>query len=77
MSAPGIDGIRAAELYAYLVGHWQELQHSVMDGTYRPEAVRRVEIPKPDGGVRQLGIPTVWTQARLRMCIWKQWKRVR
>ncbi|HCR49536.1 MAG TPA: group II intron reverse transcriptase/maturase, partial [Bacteroidetes bacterium] len=47
MSAPGIDGIRAAELYAYLVGHWQELQHSVMDGTYRPEAVRRVEIPKP------------------------------
>gem|GEM_PF-5272128 len=42
-----------------LVGHWQELQHSVMDGTYRPEAVRRVEIPKPNGGVRQLGIPTV------------------
>ena len=57
--APGIDGMRAAELYAYLVGHWQELQQSVMNGTYRPEAVRRVEIPKPNGGVRQLGIPTV------------------
>jgi RNA-directed DNA polymerase len=57
--APGIDGMRAEDLYAYLVRHWQELQESVKKGTCRPEAVRRVEIPKPNGGARQLGIPTV------------------
>lgn len=57
--APGIDGMKAEELFKYLVGHWQELQLSVLEGKYRPEAVRRVEIPKPNGGVRQLGIPTV------------------
>ena len=57
--APGIDGMKAEELFKYLVGHWKELQISVLEGKYRPEAVRRVEIPKPNGGVRQLGIPTV------------------
>lgn len=57
--APGIDGMRAEELFAYLIGHWQELQQEVREGKYHPEAVRRVEIPKPNGGVRQLGIPTV------------------
>lgn len=57
--APGIDGMKAEELFKYLVGHWQELQTGVLEGKYRPEAVRRVEIPKPNGGVRQLGIPTV------------------
>ena len=57
--APGIDGMKAEELFSYLVHHWQELQTAVLEGKYRPEAVRRVEIPKPNGGVRQLGIPTV------------------
>jgi RNA-directed DNA polymerase len=57
--APGIDGMRTEELYSWLVRHWQALQRDVLDGSYRPEAVRRVEIPKPNGGVRQLGIPTV------------------
>jgi len=57
--APGIDGMRTEELFAWLVHHWKELQAKVVDGSYRPEAVRRVEIPKPNGGVRQLGIPTV------------------
>lgn len=57
--AAGVDGMPAKELYHYLVHHWQELQKKVMEGSYRPEAVRRVEIPKPNGGVRQLGIPTV------------------
>lgn len=57
--APGIDGMKAEELFSYLVQHWQELQTAVLEGKYRPEAVRRVEIPKPNGGVRQLGIPTV------------------
>lgn len=57
--AAGIDGMPAKELYHYLVKHWQELQKEVKEGIYLPEAVRRVEIPKPNGGVRQLGIPTV------------------
>lgn len=57
--APGIDGMKAEELFSYLVQHWQELQTAVLEGKYRPEAVRRVEIPKPNGGVRKLGIPTV------------------
>jgi len=57
--APGIDGMRTEELYSYLVKEWEVLQQAVLNGTYQPEAVRRVEIPKPNGGVRQLGIPTV------------------
>lgn len=57
--APGNDGMRAEELFAWLMGHWKELQADVLNGSYRPQAVRRVEIPKPNGGVRQLGIPTV------------------
>ncbi len=57
--APGIDGMRAEELFAHLVQHWQELQRDVLEGNYRPGALRRVEIPKPNGGVRKLGIPRV------------------
>jgi len=57
--APGIDGMRVEELFTWLVGHWKELQEEVKADRYRPAAVRRVEIPKPNGGMRQLGIPTV------------------
>jgi RNA-directed DNA polymerase len=57
--APGIDGMRTEELYTWLVGHWKTLQEEVKSDRYRPAAVRRVEIPKPNGGIRQLGIPTV------------------
>jgi len=57
--APGVDGMNAEDLFKYLVNNWKELQWSVLEGKYRPEAVRRVEIPKPNGGVRNLGIPTV------------------
>ncbi len=57
--APGIDGMRTEDLFAWLVQHWKSLQSEVLNGSYRPEAVRRVEIPKPNGGIRQLGIPTV------------------
>lgn len=57
--APGIDGMRTEELFTWLVGHWKELQEEVKADRYRPAAVRRVEIPKPNGGMRQLGIPTV------------------
>jgi RNA-directed DNA polymerase len=57
--APGIDGMTVAELRPWLVEHRQELTASLLDGSYEPQPVRGVEIPKPGGGVRQLGIPTV------------------
>jgi RNA-directed DNA polymerase len=57
--AAGIDGMEVSELPGYLKEHWLEVREALESGTYRPNPVRRVEIPKPDGGVRQLGIPTV------------------
>jgi RNA-directed DNA polymerase len=57
--APGIDGMRVQELRLYLKAHWIEHRAQLEAGRYRPSPVRRVEIPKPDGGVRLLGIPTV------------------
>jgi len=57
--APGIDGMRTEELRAYLKENWQHHRRELLEGTYEPKPVRRVEIPKPDGGVRLLGIPTV------------------
>jgi group II intron reverse transcriptase/maturase len=57
--APGIDGMLVDELRPYLKTHWLEIRVALDQPTYQPSAVRRVEIPKPDGGVRLLGIPTV------------------
>ncbi len=57
--AAGIDGMEVQELHSYLQAHWLEVREALESGKYRPSPVRRVEIPKPDGGVRQLGIPTV------------------
>ena len=57
--APGVDGMTVDELSEYLGRHEAELRQQLLDGTYRPQPVRRVEIPKPDGGMRKLGIPTV------------------
>lgn len=57
--SPGIDGMTVAELGPWLKAHGEELVASLLDGSYQPEPVRGVEIPKPGGGVRQLGIPTV------------------
>jgi RNA-directed DNA polymerase len=57
--APGSDGLRVDELRFYLKDHWLETRASLDADTYRPQPVRRVEIPKPDGGVRLLGIPSV------------------
>jgi RNA-directed DNA polymerase len=57
--APGIDGMTVDELRPYLKAHWLEIREALNQQTYQPSAVRRVEIPKPDGGVRLLGIPTV------------------
>jgi group II intron reverse transcriptase/maturase len=57
--AAGIDGMGVKELRSYLKTHWLEVREALESGKYRPSPVRRVEIPKPDGGARQLGIPTV------------------
>ena len=57
--APGIDGMTVKDLRSYLKEHWLEIRAALESGTYQPNPVRRVEIPKPDGGVRLLGIPSV------------------
>jgi RNA-directed DNA polymerase len=57
--APGVDGMTIGELANWIAKHKQELTASLLDGSYAPQAVRGVEIPKPGGGMRQLGIPTV------------------
>src|SRR6266851_300906 len=56
---PGIDGITVNQLDDYLEQHWSAIREQLLSGTYKPKPVKRVEIPKPDGGVRKLGIPTV------------------
>ena len=57
--APGIDGMTVEEALPYLREHKDELIGRILRGKYTPSPVRRVEIPKPDGGIRKLGIPTV------------------
>jgi len=57
--AGGIDGMQTDELRDYLNANWQTLRASVLEGNYKPQPVRKVEIPKPQGGTRMLGIPTV------------------
>lgn len=57
--ASGIDGMQIDELRDYLSTHWQTLRSDILLGSYRPQAVRKVEIPKAGGGKRMLGIPTV------------------
>jgi len=57
--SPGVDGMRTEELLPHLKTHGESIRQSILKGSYIPQSVRRVEIPKPDGGVRQLGIPTV------------------
>lgn len=57
--APGVDGMTVNQLGDHLKQHWPAIREKLLSGTYRPRPVKRVEIPKPDGGVRKLGIPTV------------------
>lgn len=56
---PGVDGMTVEELPQYLMEHWEEVRAQLIDGTYQPKPVLRREIPKRDGGVRELGIPCV------------------
>jgi RNA-directed DNA polymerase len=55
----GVDGMTVQQLPEFLKQHWPAIREQLLSGTYRPQPVRRMEIPKPDGGVRKLGIPTV------------------
>jgi RNA-directed DNA polymerase len=57
--SPGVDGMTVQELPGYLKEQWPALREQLLSGTYKPQPVKRVEIPKPEGGVRKLGIPTV------------------
>jgi RNA-directed DNA polymerase len=56
--APGVDGMKVSQLEKYFERHGARIIGELLSGTYRPQPVKRVEIPKPDGGVRKLGIPT-------------------
>jgi RNA-directed DNA polymerase len=63
-------------LPGYLVQHWPVIREQLLSGTYEPKPVKRVEIPKPDGGVRKLGIPTVldrFVQQAVQQVLQKQW----
>ena len=76
--SPGGDGMTVAELPAYLKEHWPEIREQLLSGSYRPQPVKRVEIPKPDGGVRKLGIPTVldrFIQQAVLQVLQRQWDR--
>jgi RNA-directed DNA polymerase len=57
--APGVDGITVKQLPGMLKAHWSEIEDQLLQGRYQPQPVLRAKIPKPDGGVRNLGIPTV------------------
>ena len=57
--AGGIDGISVDEIDQYLRENWVDIRDKIRKRKYKPKPVRRVEIPKPNGGVRNLGIPTV------------------
>ncbi len=57
--SPGIDGMTVDELHAWLVENWEAVRAKLLDGNFQPTPVREQEIPKSDGGVRKLGIPTV------------------
>jgi retron-type reverse transcriptase len=58
--APGIDGMTTEQLRDHIRRHWATIRTKLLEGTYVPSPVRRKEIAKPDGGVRWLGIPTVF-----------------
>lgn len=57
--SPGMDGMRVEELGKWLIGNWAGLKDKLLNGRYEPKPVKRVEIAKPDGGTRKLGVPTV------------------
>ncbi len=76
--SPGIDGMTVGELPGFLRKHWPMIQRKLLEGTCQPKPVKRVEIPKPDGGKRKLGIPTVldrFIQQAILQVLQKRWDR--
>ena len=76
--SPGVDGMTVEELPGYLKEHWPTIREQLLSGTYKPQPVKRVEIPKPDGGVRKLGIPTVldrFVQQAVMQVLQRRWDR--
>jgi RNA-directed DNA polymerase len=75
----GVDGMTVRQLADYLKQHWPAIRDQLLSGTYQPQAVRRVEIPKPDGGgVRKLGIPSVldrFIQQAVMQVLQRRWDR--
>src|SRR5271170_4580088 len=74
----GVDRMTVDQLGEYLKQHWLAIREQLLNGTYEPKPVRRVEIPKPDGGVRKLGIPTVldrFIQQAVMQVLQKRWNR--
>src|SRR5271168_315502 len=74
----GVDGMTVNELPEFLKQHWPAIRKQLLSGTYRPQPVKRVEIPKPDGGVRKLGIPTVldrFIQQAVMLVLQGRWDR--
>ena len=57
--SPGVDGMTIEDATGYLREHWPSIRSQLLDGTYQPQPVKRVEIPKPGGGIRKLGVPCV------------------
>jgi RNA-directed DNA polymerase len=75
---PGIDGMTVDELPAFLWKHWPTLRGQLLAGTYKPQPVKRVEIKKPEGGVRKLGVPTAvdrLIQQAVLLVLQKRWDR--
>ena len=74
--APGVDGMTIGVAKSYLREHWPNMRSQLLAGTYRPQPVKRVEIPKPDGGIRKLGVPCVvdrLIQQALLQVLQKRW----
>jgi len=75
---PGADGMTVKELPGYLKEHWPAIREQLLQGTYQPQPVKRVEIPKGSGGMRQLGVPTVldrFIQQGMLQVLQKRWDR--
>jgi len=74
--AAGVDGMTVKQLPDHLRAHWPQIKQQLQEGTYKPQPVKRVEIPKPDGGVRKLGIPTVldrFIQQAVQQVLTRRW----
>ena len=78
MGSPGVDGMTVRKLVGYLKKQWPAIREQLLNGTYQPQPVKRVEIPKPDGGVRKLGIPTGldrFVQQAVMQVLQRRWDR--